>query len=145
MKYFPIETTTVYVVNKEKFPTQKSAKKYQDKLNRRIDIVNNYDIKLVKIKDWSTKFSINQHIILWLSDWDGGSEYCLFETDSNGKYKLTHLMSSYDQYELQVYKNCGQTYKELTKDLIKHLVHRCDLEKLIDSLKEVLSEREIQR
>lgn len=145
MKHFPIETTTVYVVNKEVFPTQESAKKYQDKLNRRIDIVNNYDIKLVKIKDWSTKFSINEHVILWRSDWDGGSEYYLFETDSNGKYKLTHLMSSCDQYELQAYKNCGQTYKELTKDLVKHLAHRCNLEELIDSLKEVLSEREIQQ
>ena len=132
---FELEEVVSYKVFGREFSKKEDALKYSMTLQNRQNLLDNLDLKILKIRDWSMEILINnEHRILILDgEYSGETRAIYKQVDKNGIYKLIEL----DADNLPIL-SCrhGVTYKSLIPELRSRML-LSQVEKLIEEINEV--------
>lgn len=123
-----IKEIKTYNILNMNFESLRGAEHFKREIENNIRIIEEANVKLKRVNDWSVKFYFYDNLILWKSE-DDTSSFYLFNVDEKGFYKLEYLLEDRDMYSLCLYPSKGETLKDLENKFKEKLMY-CDLLKL---------------
>lgn len=131
---FELEEVVSYKVFGREFSKKEDAIKYSMKLQNRQNLLDNMDLRILRIRDWSMEILVNGHRILILHGWDYHGTRALYKRlDKNGRYELIDL----GIYDLPILpRRHGIAYKSLIPKL-RNCMLLSHVENLIEEINEV--------
>ena len=102
------------------------------------------EFKILKIKDYSIKFQLNNIKFLWKSldepwNYEDIAEMFVFTCDNEGVYKLIKIEENRNCYSCCIHKEQGETNSQTKDEVIRRIEEYYNLEKLYD-----LAAKEVQ-
>lgn len=128
-----IKEIKTYNILNMNFESLRGAEHFKREIENNIRIIEEANVKLKRVNEWSVKFYFYGNLIMWKSE-DYGSSFYLFNVDETGFYQLEYLLEDRDTYSLCLYPSKGETLKDL-EDKFKEKLMYCDLLKLKRKLK----------